>query len=39
MRDAQVFPAILLDPRTGSIATPTGIHVLGGTAFVSVVRQ
>jgi hypothetical protein len=36
MKDHQVFPAILLNPRNGTIVTPTGIHTIGTSATVSV---
>jgi hypothetical protein len=37
MKDHQVFPAILLNPRNGTIVTPVGVQYLGGTATVSVI--
>jgi hypothetical protein len=38
VKDFEVFPAILLDPQRGVVTTPTGIHILGTTATVSVIR-
>lgn len=38
MKDYDIFPAILLEPATGTVSTPTGIHVLGTTATVGVAK-
>ena len=39
LKDHQVFPAILLDPRDGKVTTPTGIQFLGSTATVSILSS
>lgn len=36
--DSEIFPAIMINPRAGTMVTPTGLKNLGGYSLVSVMK-
>ena len=36
--DSEIFPAIVIDPRKGTLATPTGLKSIGRFCLVSVMK-
>jgi len=36
--DSEIFPAIVIDPRKGTLATPTGLKSIGRYCLVSVLK-
>jgi len=36
--DSEIFPAIVLDPRQGTLVTPTGLKSIGRYCLVSVMK-
>jgi len=36
--DSEIFPAIVLDPRKGTLVTPTGLKSIGRYSLVSVMK-